>query len=299
MMEQQLPALQIAPPTMPANVHSNEEVGNPFSFFTKVQYPNVKSVPMTSAPQPKDGTAAMPCTSGGRYLKGTRMEPPKKPQVMAETRPAVVSAGSTFFSFLGLSGSSPSNLRAIFSLFTMMRTPINSTTKAAMLRVMSPTGSAISPGPKAPHVNEVKIAEQDHTACAVARPTRGMAMKLKRAAITNTAPPAAPAGAKRKAPPVNKGTINDVRNTPTATNPLKRTGSSAGPEGNRETAGKEPLKKADSPAKTKPMVVASATSVTKSPAKRVTRPAATGDGCCCGLCDRERPAKPARSTTAS
>mmetsp|Transcript_78972 Transcript_78972/g.213654 ORF Transcript_78972/g.213654 Transcript_78972/m.213654 type:complete len:228 (-) Transcript_78972:233-916(-) len=227
------------------------------------------------------------------------MEPPKKPQVMAETRPAVVSAGSTFFSFLGLSGSSPSNLRAIFSLFTMMRTPINSTTKAAMLRVMSPTGSAISPGPKAPHVNEVKIAEQDHTACAVARPTRGMAMKLKRAAITNTAPPAAPAGAKRKAPPVNKGTINDVKNTPTATSPLKRTGSSAGPEGNRETAGKEPLKKADSPAKTKPMVVASATSVTKSPAKRVTRPAATGDGCCCGLCDRERPAKPARSTTAS
>lgn len=111
--------------------------------------------------------------------------------------------------------------------------PATSNATAKRVAGILPTGAATSAGPMAPQAKETKMAEQDHTACAVARPALGIATKLKSAAKTKRTPPNAPGRVKTKFRLKINGTNNEDKKTPTQTRPLNTTGSRAGPLGIR------------------------------------------------------------------
>mmetsp|Transcript_55189 Transcript_55189/g.109667 ORF Transcript_55189/g.109667 Transcript_55189/m.109667 type:complete len:249 (-) Transcript_55189:33-779(-) len=135
------------------------------------------------------------------------------------------------------------------SQLTIVSAPATRRPIATSDSARSCTGAEISAGPKAPQAKDTTIAEQDQTAWAVAKPARGIAMKLKSAAKTKSTPPRAPARVKSAGVPAITGTNKEDRNTPTQTKPLKMTGSSGGPLGIRANAGKAPLKNEDRTAK--------------------------------------------------
>eukprot|EP00437_Effrenium_voratum_P026485 CAMPEP_0181416320 /NCGR_PEP_ID=MMETSP1110-20121109/10461_1 /TAXON_ID=174948 /ORGANISM="Symbiodinium sp., Strain CCMP421" /LENGTH=173 /DNA_ID=CAMNT_0023539229 /DNA_START=249 /DNA_END=767 /DNA_ORIENTATION=+ len=173
MTEQTLPEFQIKPLAKPAKIWSVLSRGQDCCFWITFQYAVVTMMPATNAPTPNEGTAARPAISGGMNLKGTSTEPPNKPTAKADVMPAARSLPEPA-SDVSDSETAPVKRWAIVSQFTMIRAPAMSSAKAASVAGRLPSGAATSAGPMAPHAKDTKMAEQDQTACAVARPARGM-----------------------------------------------------------------------------------------------------------------------------